>query len=81
MHLHFPSLVLVPDTFLSLADASLSSGAKRPGTTSLLVQSILQEFDSVPVEPVLRKYWSDTAGKDTLWGQDYLGLTSSDSRT
>lgn len=63
MHLHYPSLVLVPDTFLSLSDASLVSGGKRPNTTSVLVQSILEEFDSVPVEPVLRKYWSDTAGK------------------
>ncbi|KAI0809119.1 muts domain V-domain-containing protein [Irpex lacteus] len=62
MHLHYPSLVLVPDTFLSLSDASMSSGAKRPSTTSLLVQSILEEFESVPVEPVLRKYWSDAAG-------------------
>ncbi|KAI0344201.1 hypothetical protein BDW22DRAFT_1412762 [Trametopsis cervina] len=62
MHLHYPSLVLVPDTFLSLSDASIVSGGKRPRTTSLLVQSILEEFESVPIEPVLRKCWSDTAG-------------------
>ncbi|KAI0089898.1 muts domain V-domain-containing protein [Irpex rosettiformis] len=62
MHLHYPSLILVPDTFLSLSDASLLSGGKRPNTTSVLVQSILEEFDSAPVEPVMRKYWSDNAG-------------------
>lgn len=64
MHLHYPSLVLVPDTFLSLSDASLAASGKRPNTTSLLVQCILEEFDSVPVEPVVRKYWSDTNGTD-----------------
>ena len=55
-------MVLVPDTFLSLADVSLPSGGKKPQTTSLLVQCIMDEFDSVPVEPVMRKYWSDNAG-------------------
>ena len=69
MHLHYPSLVLVPDTFLSLSDSSLSSGVKRAHTTSLLVQAILEEFDSVPVEPVLRKYWSDTAGETSVRAQ------------
>lgn len=63
MHLYYPSLILVPDTFLSLSEASLSSGAKRAQTTSLLLQAISEEFESVPVEPVLRKYWSDGAGE------------------
>ncbi|TBU46298.1 muts domain V-domain-containing protein [Dichomitus squalens] len=64
MHLHYPSIVLVPDTFMSLSDVSLTSGAKTPQTTSLLVQCIMDEFDGIPVEPVMRKYWSDTAGLD-----------------
>ena len=63
MHIHRPCLVLVPDTFVSTSDATLASGGKRPSTTSLLVQCILEEFEGVPVEPVLRKYWSDSAGE------------------
>lgn len=62
MHLHYPSIVLVPDTFMSLSDVSLSSGTKTPQTTTLLVQCIMDEFDGVPIEPVMRKYWSDNAG-------------------
>ncbi|PIL30772.1 hypothetical protein GSI_06940 [Ganoderma sinense ZZ0214-1] len=64
MHLHYPSIVLVPDTFMSLSDVSLASGAKTPQTTTLLVQCIMDEFDGVPIEPVMRKYWSDNAGLD-----------------
>nr|VWO97153.1 YL1_C domain-containing protein [Ganoderma boninense] len=64
MHLHYPSIVLVPDTFMSLSDVSLASVAKTPQTTTLLVQCIMDEFDGVPIEPVMRKYWSDNAGLD-----------------
>ena len=63
MHLHYPSMVLVPDTFMSLSDVSLVSTSKKPQTTSLLVQCIMDEFDGVPIEPVMRKYWSESAGK------------------
>lgn len=66
MHLHRPGLVLVPDTFISLSDPTLAAGGQRADTTSLLVQCILEEFESVPVEPVLRKYWSDVAGTQDL---------------
>lgn len=67
MHIHKPCLVLVPDTFISLSDATLAAGGKRPNTTSLLVQCILEEFEYIPVEPVLRKYWSDSAGTKTCF--------------
>ncbi|OSX68008.1 hypothetical protein POSPLADRAFT_1128862 [Postia placenta MAD-698-R-SB12] len=63
LHLHSPSLILVPDTFLSVADVSLASGGKKPPTTSILVQCMMEEFD-IPIEPVLRKYWNETAGLD-----------------
>lgn len=63
MHIHSPSLILVPDTFLSITDASLASGGKKPSATSVLVQCILEEFDYVPVEPVIRRYWNDTSGR------------------
>ncbi|KAL4244476.1 DNA mismatch repair MutS family protein [Abortiporus biennis] len=62
MHLHTPSLILVPDTFLSLSETSIASSAKKPTTTSVLVQCILEEFEGVPVEPVVRRYWNETAG-------------------
>ncbi|KAF9235861.1 DNA mismatch repair protein MutS [Melanogaster broomeanus] len=64
MHIHYPSLVLVPDTFLCATDSALASSGKKPPTTSLLVQFIMEEFPSVPVEPVVRKYWNDAAGMD-----------------
>ncbi|KAH9939032.1 muts domain V-domain-containing protein [Epithele typhae] len=63
MHLHYPSIVLVPDTFVSLSDSHAASG-KKPQTTSLLVQYIMDEFEGVSIEPVMRKYWSDNAGLD-----------------
>ncbi|KZT24709.1 hypothetical protein NEOLEDRAFT_1156682 [Neolentinus lepideus HHB14362 ss-1] len=62
MHIHYPSLIIVPDTFLSLADALGHTSGKRPLSTSLLVQCIQEEFPDVPIEPVLRKYWNETAG-------------------
>ncbi|KAI0369881.1 hypothetical protein BV20DRAFT_1036163 [Pilatotrama ljubarskyi] len=62
LHIHNPSMILVPDTFLSLTDVSLPSGANKSQTTSLLVQCITDEFDGVPIEPVMRKYWNETAG-------------------
>ncbi|KAF9781104.1 muts domain V-domain-containing protein [Thelephora terrestris] len=55
MHIHYPSLVLVPDTFLS---PHFSSDAKA----SLLINSIEGEFEDVPIEPVKRKYWNETVG-------------------
>lgn len=67
MHLHYPSMILVPDTFMSLTDISLASGGKKPQTTSLLVQCIMEEFEDVAIEPVMRKYWSDNAGGPLIW--------------
>lgn len=55
MHIHYPSLVLVPDTFIS---PHSSSDAKA----SLLIDSIEGEFEDVPIEPVKRRYWNETVG-------------------
>jgi DNA mismatch repair protein MSH4 len=55
MHIHYPSLVLVPDTFIS---PHSSSDAKA----SLLIDCIEGEFEDVPIEPVKRKYWNETVG-------------------
>ncbi|KAH9891206.1 muts domain V-domain-containing protein [Cubamyces lactineus] len=62
MHLHYPAMILVPDTFFSLTDTSLPSGANNLRSTSVLVQCITDEFDGVPIEPVMRKYWNENAG-------------------
>ncbi|KAI9510622.1 muts domain V-domain-containing protein [Russula earlei] len=62
MHLHNPILILIPDTFLSSKDNLGPSSGNIPSSTSLLVQCIYDEFPGVPVEPVLRKYWSEDAG-------------------
>jgi DNA mismatch repair protein MSH4 len=59
MHLHTPSLVLVPDTFLAGADMS----SKKSASSSVLVQYIQEEFPGVPVEPVARKYWNEGGGE------------------
>ncbi|KAK0440784.1 muts domain V-domain-containing protein [Armillaria borealis] len=62
MHLHSPCLILVPDTFLSASDASLLPSRKRAPATSLLVEFIREEFPSVPLEPIGRKYWNELSG-------------------
>ncbi|KAG0703501.1 muts domain V-domain-containing protein [Suillus ampliporus] len=65
MHVHPPSMILVPDTFLSSTNSSLtpSASAKRgASSSSLSVQFIREEFPQVPIEPVPRKYWNDGAG-------------------
>ena len=72
MHIHRPCLVLVPDTSISVLDTGLVAGGKRPASTSVLVQCIQEEFEYVPVEPVLRKYWSDSAGISALRGVSSL---------
>ncbi len=66
LHLHYPSLVLVPDTFMAPNDSSAPSSGKQPQTTSLLVQCIQDEFPGVPVEPVPRKYWNEEAGAQNV---------------
>lgn len=63
MHLHAPCSVLVPDTFLSVADGAFVSGGKRSSSSaSMLVEYIQEEFPGVALEPVGRKYWNDAAG-------------------
>ncbi|KAG5634920.1 hypothetical protein H0H81_000323 [Sphagnurus paluster] len=60
MHLHSPSLVLIPDTFLSTSDNPSGASGKRPHSTSMLVEFVREEFPGVPFEPVGRRYWNDT---------------------
>jgi len=63
MHLHWPSIILVPDTSFSSADVSASSTRRRASRrTSILLQYIREEFPWTPIEPVARKYWNDRAG-------------------
>ncbi|KAG2139666.1 muts domain V-domain-containing protein [Suillus clintonianus] len=65
MHVHPPSIILVPDTFLTPTNASLTpsaSAARAASSSSLSVQFIKEEFPQIPIEPILRKYWNDSAG-------------------
>lgn len=62
LHLHSPSIILVPNTFLSLIDTPMASGGKKASSTSVLVQCMIEEFDAT-VDPVMRKYWNDDAGE------------------
>jgi DNA mismatch repair protein MSH4 len=67
MHLHYPTLILIPDTFLSSKDNIGPSSKNTLTSTSLLVQCLYDEFPGVPVEPVLRKYWNEDAGMSPLY--------------
>lgn len=58
MHLHTPSLILLPDTFLA-SDVS----SKKAASQSFLVDYLEEEFPGVPLEPVARKYWNETSGE------------------
>ncbi|KAG1746861.1 muts domain V-domain-containing protein [Suillus lakei] len=65
MHVHTPHMILVPDTFLSSTNTSLTlsaSATRGASSSSLSVQFIREEFPQVPIEPVPRKYWNDSAG-------------------
>ena len=62
MHLHFPSLILVPDTSFRPADIAAPSSGKRGSPPSMLLQYMREEFPEVPIEPIARKYWNDRAG-------------------
>lgn len=64
MHIHSPSLVLVPDVFFSRSEKPPSlrkSLSNLP--SSLLVQYIGEEFPGVLIEPVSRKYWNDAGSE------------------
>ncbi|KAF9042120.1 muts domain V-domain-containing protein [Panaeolus papilionaceus] len=66
MHIHQPSLILVPDTFFSASDAALAPSGKRASSTSLLIQLIRDEFPEVDMEPVGRKNWNDAGGLEFI---------------
>ncbi|KAI3621717.1 hypothetical protein WG66_016688 [Moniliophthora roreri] len=57
-----PSMVLVPDTFLSASDRGYKKRYEN-STKSMLVELIQEEFPGVPVEAVPRKYWNEQSGE------------------
>ncbi|KEP55037.1 putative DNA mismatch repair protein MutS [Rhizoctonia solani 123E] len=60
LHLHSPSAILVPDTFLPIEPTSKSK-------ISPLVESISDEFSNdVEMVPIPRKYWNDNDGLDVV---------------
>ncbi|KAG9045604.1 MutS protein msh4 [Tulasnella sp. UAMH 9824] len=67
IHLHYPSVIIVPDTFnaggVSSSSATASSNPKKQ--PSLLLRCLQEEFeDDVAFETVGRKYFNDSAGMD-----------------
>ncbi|KAG8914771.1 MutS protein msh4 [Tulasnella sp. 408] len=67
IHLHHPSVIIVPNTFnaggTSSSSAAVSSNAKKQ--PSLLLRCLQEEFeDDVAFETVGRKYFNDSAGMD-----------------
>ncbi|KAJ8703274.1 MutS protein msh4 [Pleurotus ostreatus] len=62
MHLHTPSTILLPDTFISGAGPH---GQPAPGA-SLLVEYIREEFPYVQLEPIGRKFWNEAGGLEFI---------------
>lgn len=60
-----PSVVIIPDTFLSLNDTAAST-AKTTSRTSLLIDSITEEFPNILVDPVSRKHWNEAGGLEYI---------------
>lgn len=58
LYLHSPCLILVPDTSITSGEAGSGAGSG----SSLLVEYMRDEFPSVPVEVVGRKYWNSEGG-------------------
>jgi DNA mismatch repair protein MSH4 len=77
MHLHYPAVILIPDTFLSLKDNLGPSSGNTSSSTSLLVQCLYEEFPGVPVETVLRKYWNEDAGTSYLYSSEQFSYIES----
>ncbi|KAL0576893.1 MutS protein msh4 [Marasmius crinis-equi] len=65
IHLHHPSVILVPDTFLSASDRG-NARRKQQSTTSMLVELVQDEFQGVPVETLPRKYYNEQSGLDFI---------------
>ncbi|KAF4584531.1 MutS protein msh4 [Pleurotus pulmonarius] len=62
MHLHTPSTILLPDTFISGAGPH---GQPAQGA-SLLVEYIREEFPYVQLEPIGRKFWNEAGGLEFI---------------
>jgi DNA mismatch repair protein MSH4 len=67
MHLHSPSLILLPDTSFSRADVPAGALGKGGSSTSMLLQYIREEFPGVPIEPIARRYWNENGGWSFLY--------------
>ncbi|KAJ8088886.1 MutS protein msh4 [Marasmius tenuissimus] len=65
LHLHQPSMILVPDTFLSASDRGQARRNRQSGQ-SMLVELIQEEFQGVPVETLPRKYYNEQSGLEFI---------------
>jgi hypothetical protein len=85
MHIHSPSLVLIPDTFLSASDAALALLVNDLFlSTSLLVEYTSKEFPGVQIDAVRADIGTsyDTGGKlswtfSFRFSERFVGLDSS----
>ncbi|KAJ8462533.1 hypothetical protein ONZ45_g17900 [Pleurotus djamor] len=75
MHLYFPLVILVPDTFVSTTEATPGLATKNTQNMSMLVEYIREEFPYVPIESVGRKYWNDAGGLEFV-DQLYYALSA-----
>ncbi|KAF9261928.1 hypothetical protein L218DRAFT_980745 [Marasmius fiardii PR-910] len=65
LHLHQPSMILVPDTFLSAHDKGRAR-RNNQSTTSILVELLREEFQGIPLETIPRKYWNEETGLEFI---------------
>ncbi|KAG7090617.1 hypothetical protein E1B28_009719 [Marasmius oreades] len=65
LHRHQPSMILVPDTFLSAQDRGRAKRTNQ-STTSMLVELVREEFQGTPIETIPRKYWNEEAGLEFI---------------
>ncbi|KAI0028854.1 muts domain V-domain-containing protein [Vararia minispora EC-137] len=72
MHLHRPSLILIPDTFFFAGDTIDAKAGKTQSATSLLVQCVQDEFPGAILEPVSRKFWNDEAALIFVSGLQFI---------
>ncbi|KAF8588523.1 hypothetical protein K439DRAFT_1406319 [Ramaria rubella] len=61
INLHYPSVILIPDTFLPS-----SKNRNSVPVNTILVDCLQEEFSGVQMDAVMRKYWSETAGLEFI---------------
>ncbi|CDZ98085.1 Mismatch repair ATPase MSH4 (MutS family) [Phaffia rhodozyma] len=70
LSLHVPTVILVTDTAYPTPDQFIprgkTSSKKQPAQTTLLVQTLRDQWVDTQIVPLARKYWNDEVGKDFI---------------